>query len=81
MPDTARRGLGRDSAGCDGFAAHVNCAFRGFILLYGAYQGTFRAMGKALATDLVPQRLRASGVGLYASTVGLSALIASVVGG
>jgi len=38
-------------------------------------------MGKALATDLVPQRLCASGVGLYASTAGLSALIASVVGG
>ncbi len=38
-------------------------------------------VGKALATDLVPQRLRASGVGLYASTVGLSGLIASVVGG
>src|SRR5439155_3566951 len=50
-------------------------------ILYGAYQGTFRTVGKALATDLVPESLRASGVGLYASTVGLSALVASAVGG
>src|SRR5712691_3458862 len=52
--------VGRDSAGRDGFAAHMNCTSRGCILPYGAYQGTFRTMGTALATDLVPQRLRAS---------------------
>lgn len=50
-------------------------------VLYGAYQGSFRVVGKALAIDLVPQRLRASGVGLYASTLGLTALVASSVGG
>ena len=50
-------------------------------VLYGIHQGAFRAVGKALAVDLVPRPLRASGVGLYGATVGLSALLASVVGG
>jgi MFS family permease len=50
-------------------------------VLYGAYQGAFRTVGKALATDLAPPPLRASALGLYASTVGLSALVASTVGG
>jgi MFS family permease len=50
-------------------------------ILYGAYQGTFRTVGKALATDLVPDELRASGLGLYAGAVGLSSLVASTVGG
>ena len=50
-------------------------------VLYGVHQGAFRAVGKALAVDLVPRPLRASGVGLYGATVGLSALLASVVGG
>jgi MFS family permease len=49
--------------------------------LYGIHQGTFRAVGKALAVDLVPAKLRGSGVGLYGAAVGLSALIASTVGG
>jgi MFS family permease len=53
----------------------------GLFVLYGAYQGVFRAVGKALATDLAPEHLRASGIGLYATTVGLSALVASAVGG
>jgi predicted MFS family arabinose efflux permease len=44
------------------------------------YQGTFRAVGKVLATDLVPHHLRASSIGLYATTVGLMALVASAVG-
>jgi len=50
-------------------------------ILYGAYQGTFRTVGKALATDLAPDTQRASAVGLYASVVGLTALVASTVGG
>jgi MFS family permease len=50
-------------------------------VLYGVFQGTFRTVGKALATDFVPAGLRASGVGWYAATVGLSGLVASVVGG
>ncbi|HWL21939.1 MAG TPA: MFS transporter [Bradyrhizobium sp.] len=49
--------------------------------LYGLYQGAFRAVGKALASDLVPERLRASGVGWYSTTVGLLQLVASVAAG
>lgn len=50
-------------------------------ILYGIYQGVFRSVGKALATDLVPQHLRASGIGWYSTTIGLSSLIASIVAG
>jgi MFS family permease len=49
--------------------------------LYGLYQGIFRAVGKALASDLVPPHLRASGVGWYSTTVGLLQLVASVAAG
>jgi MFS family permease len=45
------------------------------------YQGIFRAVGKALAADFVPEHLRASGVGWYSTTVGLLQLVASVVAG
>lgn len=50
-------------------------------VFYGLYQGIFRAVGKALASDLVPAERRASGVGWYATTVGLTGLLASLVGG
>ena len=50
-------------------------------ILYGAFQGIFRSVGKALATDLVPERLRASGIGCYSATIGLLGLLASVVAG
>lgn len=50
-------------------------------LLYGVHTGIFRAVGKALATDLVPEEIRASGVGWYSTTIGLSGFIASIVGG
>jgi MFS family permease len=50
-------------------------------ILYGLYQGIFRAVGKALATDFVPEHLRASGVGWYSTTVGLLQLVASIVAG
>jgi MFS family permease len=50
-------------------------------VFYGLYQGIFRAVGKALASDFVPERLRASGVGWYGTTVGLLQLVASVVAG
>jgi MFS family permease len=53
----------------------------GLFVLYGVYQGVFRAVGKALATDLVPAHLRASGVGWYMATVGVTGLVASVIGG
>ena len=50
-------------------------------VFYGLYQGIFRAVGKALASDFVPGRLRASGIGWYSTTLGLLELVASVVAG
>lgn len=65
-----------------GFAVSKNVLVIGFLfVLYGMYQGIFRATGKALATDLVPQGLRASGIGWYATTIGIASLIASIIGG
>lgn len=52
-----------------------------FFVLYGVYQGIFRSVGKAFASDFVPEGLRASGVGWYTAVVGLSGLVASIVGG
>jgi MFS family permease len=48
---------------------------------YGLHQGIFRAVGKAFASDFVPDRLRASAIGWYNTTVGLLQLVASVVAG
>jgi MFS family permease len=65
-----------------GFGTSANVlVIGGLFVLYGVFQGTFRTVGKALAADYVPADLRASGVGWYAATVGLSGLVASVVGG
>jgi MFS family permease len=65
-----------------GFALTRNVFLLGSLfVLYGLYQGMFRAVGKALATDLVPTTSRATGVGWYSATVGLSGLIASTVAG
>ena len=65
-----------------GFALTGNVILIGALfVLYGLYQGIFRAVGKALAADLVPQELRASGVGWYSATVGLLQLVASIVAG
>lgn len=50
-------------------------------VFYGSYQGVFRAVGKALAADLVPEHLRAGGIGWYSATVGLLQLAASLVAG
>ena len=50
-------------------------------IFYGSYQGIFRAVGKAFATDFVPEHLRASGVGWYNTTVGVTGLVASIVAG
>ena len=50
-------------------------------IFYGLYQGIFRAVGKAFATDFVPELLRASGVGWYNTTVGVAGLVASIVAG
>ncbi|MGP0092923.1 MAG: MFS transporter [Xanthobacteraceae bacterium] len=65
-----------------GFALTRNVALIGMLfVLYGLYQGIFRSVGKALASDYVPEQLRASGVGWYNATVGLCGLVASLVAG
>jgi MFS family permease len=65
-----------------GFAlAHHVLLIAGLFVFYGLYQGIFRAVGKAFASDFVPEHLRASGVGWYSTTVGLLQLVASVVAG
>jgi MFS family permease len=38
-------------------------------VFYGLYHGIFRTVGKAFASDFVPEHLRASGVGWYSTTV------------
>jgi len=49
--------------------------------LYGLFQGIFRAVGKALASDFASPSRRAGAVGWYSATVGLAGLIASLVAG
>jgi MFS family permease len=50
-------------------------------VFYGLFQGIFRAVGKAFASDFVPAHLRASAVGWYSSAVGLLGLVANLVAG
>jgi MFS family permease len=65
-----------------GFGITSNTTVLGCLFVfYGFYQGIFRAVGKALASDLVPPQLRASGVGWNTATIGITGLFASVVGG
>ncbi len=65
-----------------GFASAQNIAvIAALFAFYGLYQGIFRAAGKTMAASLVPEELRASGVGWYNTTVGLLQLVASVVAG
>ncbi len=65
-----------------GFALTQNHALLiGLFVLYGVFQGIFRTVGKTLASDYVPQHLRASGIGWYSTTVGLFQLMASVIAG
>ena len=70
------------------FVAYAGFALAGGVIaaallfcLYGVFQGLFRTAGKALAVDLSPPGLRASGVGWYGATVGVTALIASAAAG
>jgi MFS family permease len=49
--------------------------------LYGLFEGIFRSVGKAFASDFVPEHLSASGVGWYSTTVGLLGLVANIVAG
>ena len=65
-----------------GFALTANVwLMAGFFAFYGLYQGIFRTAGKALASSYVSDRLRASGIGWYNTTVGLLQLVASIVAG
>jgi MFS family permease len=48
---------------------------------YGLFQGIFRSVGKAFASDFAPEHLRASGIGWYNTTVGLLGLGANLVAG
>lgn len=65
-----------------GFALTQNILLiAALFVFYGLYQGIFRAVGKAFASDFVPDELRASGVGWYSTTVGLLQLVASIVAG
>jgi MFS family permease len=65
-----------------GFAMSKNALLiAGFFACYGLFQGMFRAVGKALAADCVPEQLRASGIGWYSATVGVVQLLASLVAG
>ena len=65
-----------------GFALTQNVVVIAVLFVsYGLYQGIFRAVGKALASDFVPEHLRASGIGWYNTAVGLAGLVASIVAG
>ena len=65
-----------------GFALTQNVVVIAVLFVsYGLYQGIFRAVGKALASDFVPEHLQASGIGWYNTAVGLAGLVASIVAG
>ncbi len=65
-----------------GFALTLHAALIALLFFaYGLFQGIFRAVGKAFASDFVPGQLRASGVGWYSTTVGLLQLVASLIAG
>lgn len=65
-----------------GFALTQSIAVTAALFIfYGLYQGIFRTAGKALASRLVPDRLRASGIGWYSTTVGVLQLVASLIAG
>lgn len=65
-----------------GFGLSKNIFLIGLLfLLYGVYSGIYRAVGKAFATDGISPTLRATSIGIYSTVVGLSGLVASVVGG
>lgn len=65
-----------------GFALSQNVALITLLFVfYGLYQGIFRSVGKTLASDYVPQRLRASRIGWYNTIVGFTGLAASLIAG
>lgn len=65
-----------------GFAVLKSTVFIALLFVfYGLYQGIFRSIGKAIAADLVPEKLRASGIGWYSMMVGFMGLLASIIAG
>lgn len=65
-----------------GFALTRNAVLIAAVFVfYGLFQGIFRTAGKALASSFVPDPLRASGIGRYNTTVGVTQLVASLVAG
>ncbi len=65
-----------------GFAIGGNLAVvAALFVAYGLFQGGFRAVGKSLAARLSPAALHGTGLGVYSGTVGVSGLVASVIGG
>ena len=65
-----------------GFALTREVALIGALFtLYGLYQGIFRSVGKALASDYVPESLHAGAIGWYNATNGVLGLIASLIAG
>ena len=65
-----------------GFARTRNViAIATLFIFYGLFQGIYRSVGKAFASDFVPEHLRASAVGWYSTTIGLLELVASVIAG
>ena len=65
-----------------GFALAQNgVLIAAFFVFYGLYQGIFRTVGKAFASHLVPESMRAGGIGWYNTTLGLLQLVASVIAG
>ncbi len=65
-----------------GFASTRNITFISLLFIfYGLYQGIIRSVGKALASDYVSESLRASAIGWYNTTIGVSGLAASLIGG
>lgn len=65
-----------------GFALSTSFFVLGFLfILYGIFSGAYRAVGKALASDFVRQEFRATAIGIFSTTIGLSGLIASLVAG
>jgi MFS family permease len=65
-----------------GFALTQNVVLiAGLFVFYGLFQGIFRTAGKALASSFVTDPLRASGIGWYNTTVGVTQLVASLVAG
>lgn len=65
-----------------GFTTNKNLITLGVLFaLYGVYQGIFRAVGKAMASDFAPQQYRATAIGWYNAVIGISGLIASIMAG